>query len=217
VRPYRFTMTFVAVLVLTCAVQVGAQQPDSSPPAQPAPAAPQPIAPAVAQPIQPGSARPSRPLIPLEVQLVISRYQGEKRTSSMPYVLAVNANGGNAQLNMGADVAVPTTAFVPAGDGKTPAPAPLRSFNYRNIGTNIVCAATTGADDGRFDLNISVDDSSVFTKDDAANSTENLAFRSFKSRNTLLLRDGQTRQYTAATDRVSGETIRIEVTLKVVK
>jgi hypothetical protein len=41
--------------------------------------------------------------------------------------------------------------------------------------------------------------------------------RNFKSRNRLLLRDGQTRQYTAATDRVNGETIRIEVTLRVVK
>jgi hypothetical protein len=43
------------------------------------------------------------------------------------------------------------------------------------------------------------------------------AFRNFKSRNRLLLRDGQTRQYTAATDRITGETVRIEVSLKVVK
>ena len=42
-------------------------------------------------------------------------------------------------------------------------------------------------------------------------------FKSFKTRNRLLLRNGQTRQFTAATDRVSGETVRIEVTLTVVK
>jgi hypothetical protein len=35
--------------------------------------------------------------------------------------------------------------------------------------------------------------------------------------NTLVLRDGQSRQFTAATDRVSGAVVRIEVTLKVAK
>jgi hypothetical protein len=40
-------------------------------------------------------------------------------------------------------------------------------------------------------------------------------FRSYESRNTLLLRNGQSRQYIAATDRVSGEIVRIEVTLRV--
>ena len=40
-------------------------------------------------------------------------------------------------------------------------------------------------------------------------------FRSFDSDNTLVLRDGQTRQYVAAADPVSGETIRVDVTLTV--
>ncbi len=196
-RPYRVLAITVAVVVL--AVTAGAQNPPTPPPA----------------PDSPPVARPSRqPLVPLEIQVVIARYQGEKRVSSMPYVMAVNANGAPASLNMGADVAIPS-APTPV-DGK---PSPIMSFNYRSIGTNIVCGATT-ADEGRFDLNISIDDSSVFVKEDGAPSTGvgNMpAFRSFKSRNTLLLRDGQTRQYTAATDRVSSETIRIEVTLKVVK
>ena len=92
----------------------------------------------------------------------------------------------------------------------------------RNIGTAIICGAITTAEEGRFEVNISVDDSSVYLKEDSSagspSAVSNMpAFRSFKSRNTLLLRDGQTRQYTAATDRVSGETIRIDVTLKVVK
>lgn len=41
--------------------------------------------------------------------------------------------------------------------------------------------------------------------------------RSYRSANTLVLRDGQTRQFTAATDRVNGEVIRSDVTLRVVK
>ena len=40
-------------------------------------------------------------------------------------------------------------------------------------------------------------------------------FRSFGSSNTLVLRDGQSRQYTAAADRVTGESIRVDVALTV--
>src|SRR5439155_22057251 len=32
------------------------------------------------------------PIVPLKVQIVISRYQGEKRVSSLPFTLAVNTN-----------------------------------------------------------------------------------------------------------------------------
>ena len=137
----------------------------------------------------------------------------------MPYVMAVNANGERGSLNMGAEVAIPNSTFAPSDPSK---PQPIVSFNYRPIGTAIICGAITTAEEGRFELNISVDDSSVYLKEDSVAASpaavSNMpAFRSFKSRNTLLLRDGQTRQYTAATDRVSGETIRIDVTLKVVK
>ncbi|HET9362037.1 MAG TPA: hypothetical protein VFO58_19930 [Vicinamibacterales bacterium] len=158
---------------------------------------------------------PSRPTlaIPLEVQVIISRYQGEKKVSSLPYTLAVNANSEATQLNIGGDVPIPMTTFTPAGDGK---PSPLVSFQYKNIGTSINCRATS-IDDGRFDLRVEIDESSVYTSGDGAKTGESPSFRSFRARNTLLLRDGQTRQYTAATDRVSGETIRIEVTLRVVK
>jgi type II secretory pathway component GspD/PulD (secretin) len=155
---------------------------------------------------------------PLEVQIVISKFQGDKRISSIPYVLAVNANSSSAQLNVGADIPVQSTTFSPVVDGK---PAnPLRSFNYRSVGTNIECSAVT-AEDGRFELSLAVDESSVVTNLTPGNKDQPLAelpvFRSFKSRNKVLLRSGQTRQYTAATDRVSGETVRIEVTLTVVK
>jgi hypothetical protein len=191
---------------VVAATTLSAQNP---PPPQPVP-----------EPPAPGSARgPKAPAIPLEIQIVLSRYQGEKRVSSMPYVMAVNANGERASLNMGADVAIPSSTFTPTDPSKS---QPIVSFNYRPIGTSISCGAITTSEEGRFEVNISVDDSSVFLKEDSAagapSSVGNMpAFRSFKSRNTLLLRDGQTRQYTAATDRVSGETIRIEVMLKVVK
>src|SRR5687768_12186741 len=201
-------LPIVIVAMAVSAASVLAQEP---PPATPSPAAPQRVA--------------ARQTVPLEIQVVIAKYQGEKRISSIPYVLAVNAvTGGNlsnverAQLTIGSEVPVPSSSFVPSGDGKT-AQQPLRSFSYRNVGTVISAGAVPG-DEGRFELDISIDESSVGTS--VSNSqgqptTEMPVFKSFKTRNRILLRNGQTRQFTAATDRVSGETVRIEVTLTVVK
>lgn len=42
-------------------------------------------------------------------------------------------------------------------------------------------------------------------------------FRTFTSSQTLILKDGQTTQFTTATDRVSGEVTKVDVTLTVVK
>ena len=160
------------------------------------------------------------PVTPLEVQVTISRYQGEKKISSMPYMLAVNANSTDAQLTLNVDVPVATASFVPVSDDQSRpgAAPPLTSFNYKSVGTNIVCGATT-ADDGRFEITIGVDETSVVPSSEGQVGTRPgmPAFRNFKSRNRLLLRDGQTRQYTAATDRISGETVRVDVMLKVVK
>jgi hypothetical protein len=153
--------------------------------------------------------------------VTVTRYQGEKKVSSTPYSLAVNANklgqAGTSQLRMGANVPVPSIA-APAGTPAGPAgpwPGPV---NYQNIGTSIDCTATR-LDDG-FQLRISVDDTSVYSdiQDKATPTVGNMpVFRSFKSTNTLVLKDGQSREFTAATDRVSGEVVRISVTLKVVK
>jgi hypothetical protein len=160
-------------------------------------------------------------LVPLDVEIVVSRYRDDERVSRAPYVLAVTAASERpraeaAQLNIGAEVPVPATTFTPArNDG--PEARPMVSFNYRHVGTTIECWAVVRAD-GRYALNVSIDESSVYTGDSqGAPSTVagSPVFRSYESRNTLLLRNGQSRQYIAATDRVSGEVIRIEVTLRV--
>jgi hypothetical protein len=151
-------------------------------------------------------------LVPLEVEVVITRYEGTKKISSLPYVLAVNANGQVVQLNMGTQVAVPSTAFSPNPNAKEP--PPLVSYSYKDVGTKISAGARS-IDNG-FDLNLNIDDSSVFTSPTPGGG-QMPAFRNFSTRNTLLLRDGQTREYTAATDRVSGEVVKVAVTLKVVK
>src|SRR5262245_55708352 len=85
-------------------------------------------------------------LVPLSVQVVVSRYQGDKRMSSLPYTLAVNAVAVNApdakpsQLRMGAKVPVPSAPKpAPGAPGSAP-PGPF-SFSYQDIGTNVDCNA----------------------------------------------------------------------------
>ena len=156
------------------------------------------------------------PLVPLDIEVVISRYQGEKRISSVPYQLAVNAEGGESKVRMGSEVPVYSGPI--AVQTAKEQPAPLRSYNYRSIGTIITSSART-APENRFEVSLYVEDSSVFTgSDKTVPGAEGMpVFRNFNSTNTLLLRDGQTRQYTAAVDRVSGEIVRVEVTLRIVK
>ena len=160
-------------------------------------------------------------LVPLSVDVMVTRYQGDKKISSMPYMLAVNANklgqAGPALLRMGAKVPVPTIAAPPGSPAGPAGPMP-GPVNYQDIGTNIDCTAKV-VDQG-FELRISVSDTSVYAniQDNATPTVGNMpVFRSYQSTNTLVLKDGQSREFTAATDRVSGEVIRIGVTMKVVK
>lgn len=167
---------------------------------------------------KPSESRPSPanavgPLVPLDVQVVVNRYQGDKRISSLPYALAVNANDRSvSSIRMGARVPM-------AGPLQGSAPNSPVMVNYENVGTNIDCFART-TDDGRFQVNLTIEDSSVYQSAEGA-AAPTLAgrpvMRTFRSANTLMLRDGQTRQFTAATDRVNGEVVRIDVTLRVVK
>jgi len=170
-----------------------------------------------AQPAVFGQAPRERgPLVPLDIEVVISRYQGEKRISSVPYQLAVNAEGGESKLRMGSEVPVFSSGLTVTATKEQP--APLRSYNYRSVGTNITSSART-ASENRFEVSLYVEDNSVYTgSDKTVPGAEGIpVFRNFNSTNTLLLRDGQTRQYTAAVDRVSGEIVKVEVTLRIVK
>ena len=90
---------------------------------------------------------------------------------------------------------------------------------YRSVGTNIDCAART-VDGILFKLDLAVSDTSVFLTDKQATPSGLAgipAFRSFTSTFNVLLKDGQTTQHTSATDSISGEVLRVDVTLTVLK
>jgi hypothetical protein len=165
-------------------------------------------------------ASPQNRQIPLKVQLVVARYQGEKKVSSLPYTLAVVANDKDkTSMRMGVEVPIPQTIFTAAAKEGATASTPQMSYTYRSIGTNIDCTAQT-LEEGVFKLDLGVSDSSVFTaeKDAAANRPISpVSIRNFTSTFNVVLRDGQTVQHTSATDPVSGEVLRIDVTLTVLK
>jgi hypothetical protein len=162
------------------------------------------------------AAKPAAPAIPLKVQVLVSRFQAEKKLSSLPYTLSVNA-GGRATLRMGAKVPVNMmmTTNVPKD---FPQGGPVQ---YQDVGTSIDCSVSAAQDDGRFRVEITIDDSSVYG--DAPNPADNKpapgnpSFRSFRASDSMALRDGQTSQFTTATDKVSGEIVKVDVTLTVVK
>jgi type II secretory pathway component GspD/PulD (secretin) len=151
--------------------------------------------------------------IPLRVQVVIARYEGDKKVSSMPYTLSVNAGRG-ANLRMGVMVPIASTSYTPIATGG-PGVNPLTAYQYKDVGTNIDCS-TFALDDGRFRLELTVEDSSV---DEPARSTpaDHPAFRSFRATNSLVLKDGQTAQFTTAVDKISGVVTKVDVSLTVVK
>lgn len=167
------TSIAVALLVATFATMAGAQNPPAT-----------------------------KPLTALKVQVVISRYEGDKKVSSLPYILAVTANVPQPVLiRMGSQI--PITVLMNG--------AP--TVDYKNVGTNIDCLATS-TDDGRFQVYVSIEDTSVMERR-ATDSAPTL--RTFTTRNNVVLKDGQSAQYTAAADKTTGEVVKVDVTLNVEK
>jgi hypothetical protein len=195
----KFLPALCATTLLTMSSPANAQQP--SPPEKPATAKPAPA---------PAAAPAPSSLMPLRVRFVLSKYQGDKKISSLPYDLSVNAGGPSTQLRIGGDVPYRAAS-------KTPNETAV-SFNFRTVGTSIDCTAAL-PDGGLFRLSISVsDDSVIYADQQAADGLVGIPrFRTFRVSNTLLLRDGQTSQMTTATDPISGEVMRVDVTLTVLK
>ena len=69
---------------------------------------------------------------------------------------------------------------------------------------------------GRIALNVTISETTLKPADPTSPvnvpSTNN-----YQSSNTVFVRDGETAQFTAATDRLSGEVVRIDVTARVLK
>jgi len=148
--------------------------------------------------------QPPKPATPLKVQVVIARYEGDRKVSSLPYVIAVTANARQSVvLRMGSQIPIPGAAT----NGTSGA------IEYKNVGTNIDCSVTT-TDDGRYEVYVSIEDTSVMER---RPSDPAPTLRTFLTRNSVVLKDGQSSQYTAASDKTTGEVVKVDVTLNVEK
>jgi hypothetical protein len=171
---------------------------------------------------QPAEARlkPKGPPALLRVQIVIARYQGDKKVASLPHALVVTADDKKVLLRMGVEVPIAVTS-----SRNEPGATPVTSFQYRNVGTNIDCRAEERGD-GLYQLTMGVENSSVYTSSqgNASGASAEVAmvgdrpmFRTFNVSLNPVLRDGQSIQTVASTDPVTGEVVKIDVTLNVVK
>lgn len=155
---------------------------------------------------------PRKPPTPLRVQVVFLKYQGEKKVSSLPYTLSVNADDeGTVRLRAGINVPLVTRL-----EGAS-------QLLFKSVGTNIGCSAES-LEDGRYKLNLSADQSSIYSAEGPiswavsdAPLGKQTVLRDFSADLSTVLRDGQTVQYAAATDPLTGETVKVEVTLSSVK
>jgi hypothetical protein len=140
----------------------------------------------------PAPAAPKPAIVPLKVQVTITRLQKEVVTARNPFVLWVNANDDRRSTR------VSLASSVPMSDGA--------KINYQSVGTQINCNADS-TPDGRFRLDLTVNDSSVVPgKDGALPSIQSLT-----SNNILLVREAQTAEFLSTTDKVTGEVTKIDV------
>ncbi|HXK10183.1 MAG TPA: hypothetical protein VMT70_11100 [Vicinamibacteria bacterium] len=160
-----------------------------------------------AQDAQEKAPKPQGPVVPLQVQVVFNRYQGEKKVASVHYTLPVNADNSYSRVHMGFQVPLRYESKENSGN-----------VVFKDVGNSVGCRAQP-ADAGRFKLDCGFDQSSVHSNGDKPAEATLLppVLRDFRSDVSFFLRDGQSSQITAATDPVSGDVVKVDVTLNVVK
>lgn len=148
---------------------------------------------------------------PIRVQVVLAEYDGDKKISSLPYMLPLNAEnprGGKASIRMGLRV---------------PIVVGNQHIQYEDLGTNLDGWAGK-LNDGGYDLHLYVERSSAYSPSEqkqngaaAVEISRQPVIQQFKSEFDLLIHEGQTLQSTLATDPLSGRVTKIEVTVSRVK
>ena len=176
-------------------------------------------APATAKPetAKPETAKPAVPargdVVPLRLLVTISRFQGDKKTSSLPYSLSVSANGPRVVFTMGAEV--PYASAPTSSDT-----AKTLAYSYRSVGIEIIVSGQMIVEPGQYKMDINVSDSTLSSSTQVQGAPAIAGvpiFRRFNTSGTVVLRDGQTTQLTAAADPITGEMMRVDVGLTAVK
>jgi hypothetical protein len=156
--------------------------------------------------------------IPIKIQIVVTRYDGEKKIASLPYTL-IGSTESTMTLNTGLQVAVINSVVgSPVSSGNGPLTStPVTNFTYKPIGTNL-SSLVTSQNDGKFKIDLTLDNSSVVPGNSAPGLvTTAPSFQSFTMRNNLIVADGQTVQYASVTDPGNGMVTKVDLTLTTLK
>ena len=146
----------------------------------------------------------------VKVQVVVSRYEqlpaGERKTSSLPFTLLATSNGDKVSVRTGSQVPVMS------GGGT--------NFQYIDVGSNVDCTVKTAAN-GRYNVILMIQDRSALDKPatlgSGANAVTQPILRNFVYTNSILLKDGDSKQFVSASDKGSGDIVKVDVTINVEK
>jgi hypothetical protein len=164
-----------------------------------------------------GDTPPTESVTPVKVQVVLSEYEGAKKINNLLYVVPVNALDGkfSPTSSIRDGVRVPVVTSI-SKTGENP-------LTYIDVGTNLDIRVKH-SEDGRFMVDLTVDRSSLYantgTKD---GNTEWIpgepppTIRQFRGVVSILVRDGQAGEQTAATDPLTGQVLKVDVLLTVSK
>ena len=160
---------------------------------------------------QPPVQRDAQRAGPVQLQVVIARYRSEKKVAEMPYMLSVKTTGDQprgGQLRIGSQIPISTTV-----DGKP-------TVIFRDIGMGIDAQASV-LEDGRYAVSLNIDETAVYAASQEPFKLQVVApapvLRLYRASNTMFMKEGQTSQFTAGTDPMTGDTVRVDVTLTVPK
>jgi hypothetical protein len=135
-----------------------------------------------------------------KIDILLTRSNGNKTLSSLPYSIN-GAEGQQTHLRLGSQVPIPHAA----------------GSSYQNVGSSIDCLFTA-LNDGRYRLSLTLDDSSLPEGfGNAIGVSGPPVLRSYRIQTLLVLRNGETTTFNVATDKVTGDTIRAQVTMTALK
>jgi hypothetical protein len=155
-------------------------------------------------------------VVPLKVTVVFNEYDGEKKLSSLPYMLFLKMDEHKQYLGsirMGVRVPIKTSES---------------TIQYEDIGSKIDCTGQL-AEDGKYVLDLTVERTSIYANpplkeehaadakiEDQLHGSQPL-LRTFRAAYALILRDGQTTQSVVGTDPLNGHVVKVDVTVNVLK
>lgn len=185
------------------------------------------------------SQQPAKRVPPARVSVLIERYQADKKVSSMPFALALTGGGvyggprSSGSLRIGVNVPIgSTTTTRGTTSGNSTQNAVTQAPQYQDVGTQIDCNLTSTEQDGVYVVDVRLNDSSIYDPGadrEAALAARGLAparsaklpeasaFRTFSFTNAMEMRDGQTAEFVNATDKMTGEIVKVLVTLNMQK